>query len=55
MIVTLAMHGIEYNSDYDGDFFTTMQRSHWTIRGQRVFDWIATYKARLEVTSPSGF
>lgn len=54
MYATLETHGIEPNPDYDGNFFETMQRNGWTIRGERVFDWIETYVARLTVTSPSG-
>lgn len=55
MIETLETHEIEYSADYDGNFFETMTRNHWCIRGLPVFDWIATYKARLEITTPGGF
>lgn len=41
---------IEYSQDYDGSFFDTMQKAKWTIRGKPIWDWIATYQARLEKT-----
>jgi len=52
MYITLGLYGIEGNPDYDGNFFEQMQASDWTIQGQPVWDWPATYKARLEVTMP---
>lgn len=54
MYSTLESHGIDPNPDYDGNFFTNMTRCGWTIRGQPIWDWIETYRSRLEVTSPSG-
>jgi len=53
MIETLEAHEIEYNPDYDGQFFDTMTKCGWTIRGLPVYDWLATYEARLQVTSPA--
>ena len=53
MIETLEAHEIEYNPDYDGQFFDTMTKCGWTIRSLPVYDWIATYEARLQVTSPA--
>jgi len=29
-----------------------MERSGWLIKGKPVYDWIATYAARLAKTSP---
>ena len=55
MIETLEKHGIEHNPDYDGSFFVKMDEAGWLIRGEPVYNWIATYQARLEVTSPAGF
>ena len=55
MAETLEHHGIEYVPDYDGQFFETMNRNGWTIQGKPVFDWMATYIARLQVTSPGAF
>jgi len=52
MIEMLEELGIEYNPDYDGNFFEQMQASDWTIRGEPIWDWPAVYKARLEVTFP---
>jgi hypothetical protein len=49
---TLERLGIEPNPDYDGNFFAQMQASGWTIHGEPVWDWPATYQARLEVTQP---
>jgi hypothetical protein len=48
MELMLEECGIEYNPDYDGKFFYTMQRNGWCIRGEMVYDWPATYKARVE-------
>jgi hypothetical protein len=48
----LEAEGVEIDPDHDGNFFEQMQASNWTIRGEPVWDWIATYKARLEVTAP---
>jgi hypothetical protein len=47
----LERRGIELNPDYDGNFFAQMQASDWMIDGEPVWDWPATYEARLEVTS----
>lgn len=55
MYETLEAHSVEPNPDYDGNFFDTMLRNKWTIRGKPVFDWIETYRARLQVTTPGGF
>lgn len=52
MIATLEEHGVQYDIDYDGSFFDQMEASGWTIQGKPVFDWVATYAARLQVTSP---
>lgn len=54
MIETLELHDVEHIPDYDGNFFETMTRNDWKIRGERVFDWIETYRARLMVTYPGG-
>lgn len=48
----LEDEGVEIDPDHDSDFFQQMQESGWTIRGKPVFDWIAAYQARLEITSP---
>jgi hypothetical protein len=48
MYRALERLGIEPNPDYDGDFFRQMRAAGWTVRGQRVYDWPATYAARLE-------
>ena len=50
MYDTLEQHDVEPNPDYDGNFFEQMVASGWTIQGNPVWDWIATYQARLEVT-----
>jgi len=53
MYSTLEEHGVSHNDDYDGNFFEQMEASNWTTKGgEPVFDWIATYKARFEVTMP---
>jgi hypothetical protein len=52
MYDTLEQLGIDIDPDYDGNFFEQMQASDWTINGQPVWDWPATYQARLEVTMP---
>lgn len=52
MYTTLEAHDIDPAPDYDGNFFEVMQRVGWTINGKRVWDWIATYEARLGVTLP---
>ena len=52
MYDTLEQLGISINPDYDGNFFEQMQSSDWTINGEPVWDWIAAYQARLEVTLP---
>jgi len=49
---TLKQHGVEPNPDYDGNFFASMQRCGWLIKGKPVHDWIATYAARLVKTTP---
>lgn len=49
---TLKHHGVEPNPDYDGNFFASMQRCGWLIKGKPVHDWIATYAARLAKTTP---
>ena len=49
---TLEHHGIEPSPDYDGNFFASMQRCGWLIKGKPVYDWIATYAARLAKTTP---
>jgi hypothetical protein len=48
----LEDRGIQIDPDHDGNFFQQMEASDWTIRGEPVFDWIAAYQARLEVTAP---
>jgi hypothetical protein len=40
--------GAEYCPDYDGNFFYTMRKNGWCIRGEPIYDWVATYKARVE-------
>lgn len=51
----LEEYGIEPNPDYDGSFFTQHSRNDWKINGEPIWDWHATYAARLLVTSPGGF
>lgn len=53
MYQTLQHNAIEPNPDYDGNFFAVMEKSGWRIKGKPVFDWMATYKARLEKTDPA--
>lgn len=48
MELMLEECGVEYCPDYDGNFFCVMQRNGWCIRGEMIYDWIATYKARVE-------
>jgi hypothetical protein len=50
MCRTLNALGIETDIDYDGKFFEQMTASGWVIpgTGERVYDWVATYQARLE-------
>jgi hypothetical protein len=53
MYETLEAMGIDPNPDYDGGFFDDMQSRDWTLPdGRPVYDWPATYVARLEKTSP---
>lgn len=52
MYDTLEAHGIDSAPDYDGSFFDVMTRSGWRINDKPIWDWIATYAARLEVTLP---
>lgn len=52
MYETLEENGIEIDPDHDGDFFNSMEKSEWTIKGKPVHDWIKTYESRLSVTSP---
>lgn len=40
--------GVDYSPDYDGNFFCTMENNGWTIKGEPIYDWISTYKARVE-------
>ncbi len=55
MYETLENEGIEISPDHDGHFFDQMEHNGWKINGKPVFDWIATYQARMEVTTPRGF
>jgi len=48
MELMLEECGVEYSPDYDGNFFYTMQRNGWCIRGEMIYDWPATYAARVE-------
>ncbi len=48
MELMLEECGIEYTPDYDGNFFYTMERNGWCIRGEMIYDWPATYQARIE-------
>jgi DNA-binding PadR family transcriptional regulator len=43
----LEASGIEPNPDYDGQFYDSMIRNNWSINGEPVFDWIATYESRV--------
>lgn len=43
----LAEHGIEYAPDYDDGFWEKMEENGWTCNGERIWDWIAFYDARL--------
>jgi len=52
---TLERHGVEPSEDYDGRFFETFSRNGWRIRGDPIFDWIETYRARLDVTCPANY
>jgi hypothetical protein len=52
MIETLTDNRVEYHQDYDGDFFDNMTKSGWMIQGKPVYDWIATYIARVEHNHP---
>jgi hypothetical protein len=46
MYDTLERLGISIDPDHDGNFFEQMQASGWTIKGEPVFDWPATYQGR---------
>jgi hypothetical protein len=54
---TLEALGIQSEPDYDGLFFENMIANDWIIRGtgRPVYDWIATYVARLKRTMPGGY
>jgi len=43
----LEFHGIEYNPNHGDKFFFEMEACDWIVKGQRVFDWISLYQARL--------
>lgn len=48
LIAGLEEDDIEHNPDRDGDFLNQMIARNWTIRGERVWDWKAAYRARVE-------
>lgn len=48
MYEVLESEGVEIDRDRDGRFFDQMEASNWTIRGEPVYDWVATYRARIE-------
>jgi hypothetical protein len=52
MYSALEHNAIEPNPDYDGNFFASMEKCGWTIKGKPVWDWMETYKSRLQVTAP---
>jgi hypothetical protein len=50
MYETLEELGVDWEPDYDGNFYEQMVNNDWIIpgTGKPVYDWIATYLARLE-------
>jgi hypothetical protein len=48
----LEKEGVEEDPDHDGDFFNSMVRAGWKIRGKPILDWVLVYQARLEKTQP---
>lgn len=48
MYSTLERIGLEPNPDYDGNFFEQMDQNGWVLpNGEPVYDWVATYQARI--------
>jgi hypothetical protein len=53
MYAQLELHGKEWDPDHDGNFFQQHSANNWTLpNGEPIYDWMATYAARLEKTSP---
>jgi hypothetical protein len=44
---------IEPNPDRDGHFYDQMATNGWTINGEKVWDWKATYEARVQNSEDS--
>jgi hypothetical protein len=45
---TLEAEGVEIEPDYDGSFFQDMIAHGWMVDGEPVYDWKATYVARVQ-------
>lgn len=45
---TLETEGVEIEPSYDGNFFQDMIDHDWMIDGEPVYDWKATYVARVQ-------
>lgn len=54
MYAALEELGVEQNPDYDGDFFNSLQRNGWKVKGKPVFDWVTLYEARVAHIVPGG-
>jgi hypothetical protein len=55
MEAMLEERGIPYCPDYDGNFFTSMQATHWRVKDEPVWNWPKMYAARLEKTNPENY
>jgi hypothetical protein len=53
MYKILEESGIEPNPDRDGHFYDQMATNGWTINGEKVWDWKATYEARVQNSEDS--
>lgn len=51
LVSTLELHNIEDDLDNTRSFFRKMTKAGWRIHGNPVFDWVATYAARMEATA----
>jgi hypothetical protein len=48
MCKTLDQLGVEVDENHASIFLKEMRKANWTIRGEPVLDWVATYEARLQ-------
>jgi hypothetical protein len=53
MYKILEESGIEPNPEREGHFYDQMATSGWTINGEKVWDWKATYEARVQNSEES--